>query len=94
MDEFFGGFDDDAFGETKAPKTAPKLTSYNAKICGAEWFFNDGVVGRMERREHDDAAAAEGRRDDDAAEGRRDDADRLMIRKYRGDRLYLQGKFG
>ena len=85
MDEFFGGFDDDAFGETKAPKTAPKLTSYNAKICGAEWFFNDGVVGCTERREHDDAAAAE---------GRRDDADRLMIRKYRGDRLYLQGKFG
>ena len=71
MDEFFSGFADDAFGEIKAPKTAPKLTSYNAKICGAEWFLNGGVIGCPERREYD--AAADG--------GRNDDADRLMIRK-------------
>ena len=75
MDDFFAGFSDEAFGETKTPKAPPKLTSYNAKICGEEWFLDANVQQSVEGHSIDDA-------------------DLMMIRKYRGDRLYLKGLYG
>ena len=76
-DFFFANLSDDAFGETKVPKSAPKATSYNAKVCSSEWFLADGVI-------------ADGENDAGRNIG---DADLMMIRKYKGDRLYLTGSY-
>ena len=76
-DFFFADIADDAFGETKIPKSAPKATSYNAKICSSEWFLAEGVI-------------SDGEND---AERKINDADLMMIRKYKGDRLYLAGNY-
>lgn len=73
MEDIFGAFDDDAFGETKT-KTAPKLISYNAKICAPEWFLDATVAS-------------------DQNIGSKDVGDQVVIRQYRGNRLYLSGNY-
>ena len=73
MEDIFGAFDDDAFGETKAVKSSPKLISYNAKICAPEWFLDEDVAAGIVDKEP---------------------VDQVVLRKYRGDRMYLPGNYG
>ena len=86
--DFFAGFSEEAFGETKTSTSRPpELVSYNAKICYDEWFYF-----------HADDASTDAGTDtatNDAESGRftNDDADEMMIRKYRGDRFYLKGNY-